>query len=247
MNELPVFLENPSTKRILAEVKDLIPEGTKVYLFGGAVRNAIYHDHFGEEMTQRDYDCIIVGDGEKFAENLTNTGFTFGSKNSAQSKILKKNRIPEPIHIYDDWVYLDCKIHGSDENIVSILEKTSDFTISGVALDINDIFSLDWRDHIFAIPHAIEDIQNKQIRLVTAYSASIYKIIRLVSRDFKKPSQEEIGVIYKKLSEISEKKFTANVEKTVRYVGSEEKVIEIAKDLGITKNILNFNEIKAAS
>lgn len=241
--ELPVFLENPSTKRILTEVRDLLPAGTKVYIFGGAVRNAVYHDHFGEEMTQRDYDCIIVGDGEKFAENLIANGFIYGNKNTEKAKVLKKARITNPVHQYDDWLYLDCKIYPAEEDIQSILQRISDFTISGVALDVKDLEASDWKDKIITIPNAIEDIQQKRLRVVKPYAISLHKIIRMVSRDFQKPSQKEIDLCIEKLKDIPEDKFIINTEKTVRYVGSEEKVLEIARKLGITTNILNFAEI----
>lgn len=85
-NSVPIFLNNPSTRLILKEVKNLIPDNTKVYLFGGAVRNAIHFDYFKEEMTQRDFDFIVIGDAEKFAENLTNSGFIFGRKIQKKQK-----------------------------------------------------------------------------------------------------------------------------------------------------------------
>lgn len=243
---LPIFLDTPSTKTILEEVQRLVPPGTEVYLFGGAVRNALYYLRFGEEMTQRDFDCIVIGDGEKFAENLLAAGFIFGAKNSEKAKVLKKARIDAPVHQYDDWLYLDCKIYPSGDSPEAVLQRISDFTISGVGLNIKDIESPDWQEKVIAIPGAIEDIQEKKLRVVKPYAINFHKIIRMMSRGFQKPSQADIKLCLEKLKEIAEDKFMINTEKTVRYVGNEEKVLEIAKELDITFNILNFEEVKVS-
>lgn len=243
-NDLPIFLNNPSTKEILDQVIPLIPEGTEVYLFGGAVRNALYFKYFEEEMTQRDFDCIVIGDGETFAQNLVNAGFIFGSKNTEKSKVLKKVRIAEPVHQYDDWLYLDCKIYPLGETADGVMNRISDFTISGVALNLKYIESNDWQERVVAIPKALEDIQEKQLTVVKAYSISLHKIIRMVSRGFKKPSEEEVGLCLEKMKDIPEDKFITNTEKTIRYVGSEDEVLKISKDIGINFDILKYEEVK---
>lgn len=244
-NTLPIFLNNLSTKIILEEVKNLIPDDVKVYLFGGAVRNAVHFDYFKEEMTQRDFDLIIIGDVEKFTENLINAGFVFGKKNSEKSKVLKKARVSNPIHIYEDYLYLDCKIYPSTESIETILEKISDFTIAGVAIDLQDIFSLDWLNKIYAIPDAISDIQNRNLKVVISYPANLYKIIRMMSKGYNKPIDLDIKDSLDKLKEITKKKFETEVEKTIRYVGGEDELLKIVNKLGINKNILDFKQIKA--
>lgn len=241
----PIFLKKDSTKSILSDAINCIPEGTEVYLFGGAVRNALYFSFFEEEMTQRDFDCIVIGDGEMLAKNLSDKGFIFGSKNSEKSKVLKKERISNPLHQYNDWLYLDCKIYTPEENIQDILARISDFTISGVAMNIKDIFSENWLEKIIAIPYAKEDIKDKKLRVVKPYAISLHKIIRMVSQNFEKPSKEDIALCIEKLKELTEEKFIANTEKTIRYVGSKDEVQKISNGLGISFDILNFNEIKS--
>lgn len=241
---LPIFLKNPTTRAILNEIKYLVPEDTKVYVFAGTIRNALYFNFFSEEVTQRDFDCIVIGDGEKFTENLLGAGFIYGNKNSEKAKVLKKARTPEPQHQYDDWLYLDCKIYPSGEIIENILNRISDFTVSGVAMDIEDMEKEDWQERIIAIPHAKEDIQEKRLRVVRPYPISLHKIIRMVSRGFQKPSPQDIQLCIEKLKNIAEDKFAINTEKTIRYVGSKEKVLEIANELGVTFNILDLHEIK---
>lgn len=246
MNNLsfPIFLQDDTAYKILVGMRNLIPEGTKVYFFGGTIRNAIYYLHFNEEMTQRDYDCIVIGDGETFANNLLTTGFIFGKKNTEKGKVIKKNRIAEPVHQFDDWVYLDCKIYPAGETIENVLESISDFTISAVALDVMQMDKTDWFEKIIALSHAITDIQNKEIKVIKSYPANIYKIIRFISRGYNKPSQEDIAKSMEKLQEIAEDKFIMNTEKTVQYLGSEQDVRTIASNIGITIDILNFEEIK---
>jgi hypothetical protein len=239
-NYPPLFLKNQSTKDILNEVKNLIPRNTQVYLFGGTVRNALYYEFFNEEIQQRDFDCIVIGDGETFAQNLFGSGFLIGKKNSRGAKILKKARISDLSDNFDDWVYLDCKIYESDRDIESILQKISDLTISGVALDLNESNDSDWMNKVRALPFAIEDLKKKQLRVVNLYPVTLYKIIRLISAGFKQPSEREIQNSFKKLKEIDKDTFLRDKEKTIRYVGGEEKVLEIARNMGIESDILNF-------
>lgn len=243
-NNLPIFLKNDSTKTIFEMVKKLIPENTEVYIFGGSIRNALYFEFFKEEMTQRDYDCIVIGDGELFAKNLVEVGFVFGSKNSDKDKILKIARNQNPVHIYNDWLYLDCKIFPSGSDIKSILEKISDLTISGVALNVKDVDSLNWRTKIISIDNAVKDIEERQLRVVNAYSSSIYKIIRLIHKGFKPPISKEIKKVIEELKNISETTHLRHEKKTIEYIGNKEEITEIAKRLGIDFDVLDFSEIK---
>lgn len=245
VNNLPVFLKDLTTKKILEDIRRLVPKATEVYLFGGAVRNAIYFKYFGEEMTQRDYDCIVIGDGEMLANNLVGAGFAFGSKNFERAKVFKKARISNPVHKYDDWLYLDCKIFPSGEKIDSVLENISDFTINGVALDINFFDSIDWLSKIIAIPRALDDIEGKRLKLNKPYATNFYKIIRLVSRGFQPPTKSDIAIYLEKLREITKEKFISNTEKTFRYIGNEEQAMKISKELGATFNVFNFEEVKS--
>jgi len=240
-SNIPVFLETESTKNILDEVGSLIPKGTKVYLFGGAVRNAVYFRYFGEEMTQRDFDIIVIGDGETFSKRLIERGFIFGNKNSEKEKVIKKARMENPIHRYDDWVYLDCKIFPNTESVESVLQKITDFTVSGVALDLEDMYKDDWFQKVIAVPNALDDIKNKKVRLMTPYGIGFYKIIRLMSRGFEKPSNADALSCLVKLKNITEERFKTEIEKTVLYVGDRNRVMTLARSLGVDVDVLDFN------
>ncbi len=243
-NALPIFLHNLSNRIILNEIKELIPENTKVYLFGGTIRNAIHFNYFKEKIKQRDFDCIVIGDGELFAQNLLKAGFVYGSKDSEKSKVLKKARILNPVDRYNDFLYLDCKIFSSSESIESTLERISDFTIGAVALDIKEIDSINWLNKVSSIEDAVLDIKNKKLKIIKSYPANLYKMIRLVSQGYQLLLDNDVEYILEKAKDITEEKFKREVEKTSQYVGGAENVLEIARGLGITKNILDFESIK---
>jgi hypothetical protein len=232
------MFNNESTKRILKEVVELIPEDTEVYLFAGTIRNALYFSFFGEEMIQRDFDCIVIGNGEKFADNLINAGFVFGSKNSEKSKILKKPRTDNPIHQFNDWVYLDCKIYSHENTIEDVLVKITDFTLSGVALSLKDINSDDWIRQIISMPNALEDIKSKTIKIVNHYPLNIYKIIRLLSQGFILSEDIDIQMCVNKRTEATTERLKKEINKTINYVGGKEGAQKIIDSLGITQDIL---------
>lgn len=243
-NQPPVFLQDSSTLEILRQVANNVPSDIEVYLFGGAIRNALYYSYFNEEMTQRDFDCIVIGDPQEFAHNLEKLGFIYGAKNSDKAKVLKKARIENPSESYNDWLYLDCKIYSNEETIESVLQKISDFSINGVALDIKELESSDWLAKVIELPNATVDIQEKKLRIIKCYSASIYKILRLVSQGFKQPTEEDVTRCLEKLKEISREKFDKETTKTIKYIGDEGKVLKVAEQLGIKFNILNFEELQ---
>lgn len=234
------MFNNESTKRILKEVVELIPEDTEVYLFAGTIRNALYFSFFGEEITQRDFDCIVIGNGEKFASNLVNAGFVFGLKNSEKSKILKKPRTDNPVHQFDDWVYLDCKIYPHENTIEYVLGKITDFTLSGVALNLRDINSDDWILQIISIPNALEDIKNKTIKIVNHYPLNIYKIIRLLSQGFVLSEDIDIQMCINKRIEATTERLQKEINKTINYVGGKEATQKIIDRLEIKQNILEL-------
>lgn len=240
MESKPIFINDVSTDFILRETRDSAPEGGKIYIFGGTLRNALFYEFYNEKLTQRDYDCIVLGDGEKFMENLLQKGFVLGKKNTPKSKVFKKARIENPSHEFDDWVYLDCKIFNSEESIFSILSNITDFTISGLALDINDVWSPVWLEKIIMIPNTLDDIKNKKLRMVRPYSISIYKIIRMMHIGFHSPSKEDIVTCLEKLKEADPNIIDREIKKTNGYVGDKDRLQEILKKINIEPISIGF-------
>ena len=72
-HNLPVFMQDETTNMIIGETIASIPKGSKVYLVGGAVRNALYFKLFGRSLTQRDYDLAFIGNMERFVQGVSGT------------------------------------------------------------------------------------------------------------------------------------------------------------------------------
>ncbi len=48
--EPPIFMQDSKTSEILKEVKECIPPKTRVYIVGGAIRNALYFKIFNKPL-----------------------------------------------------------------------------------------------------------------------------------------------------------------------------------------------------
>ena len=59
--ELPIFMNNLATSKIFKEIIASIPKNIKIFLVGGAVRNALFYKIFGKILPQRDYDLLLIG------------------------------------------------------------------------------------------------------------------------------------------------------------------------------------------
>lgn len=190
----------------------------------------MYHD---DKLPQADYDCLVIGDGEKFAKNLEKESFIYGSKNSDFAKILKKAKVKSLEDKFENYVFLDLKIYSGDGDTLQILNKIADFTISAVALDIKDLFEEDWQDRVISLPESFDDMENKVLRPVNLSRIKVYKIIRMASQGFKLSNNFDFQKVK---SQIIQEKSEKELEKTIRYVGSREKVTQIAKELNIDTN-----------
>jgi len=240
---LPLFLKDERVHRILQEVIEVIPQNSELYLHGGAARNAIYYRLFGEELPQRDFDMIFIGDKNAFAANLFVRGFVYGKKNTETAAVFKKAKVENPSTDYADWVYLDV-VYRKDMTIEESLKQKINFTINGSAINLRDIDSPDWFDKVVMLPGTLEDLKSKQLRTNVRYPINIYACVRFISLGFASPSKKELGEMTDDLRNVEETKFTYNVDKVIQYVGSAEKVREIVKQLGINIDILDFNSIK---
>lgn len=76
--KLPLFLHDQKTNEIFRIVVASISKGTKAYLVGGAIRNAIYYRYFKQELPRRDFDILLIGDHGSFIKNLRKAGFVYG-------------------------------------------------------------------------------------------------------------------------------------------------------------------------
>jgi hypothetical protein len=242
--QAPIFLADNRIKEILAEVVSSIPEKTDVYLYGGAVRNSFYYLFFKDKFSQRDFDIIVIGEKQPFINALLSKGFVFGKRNEETRAVIKKAKNESTGgDDYSDWVVLDITFK-KDVSIEEILSKKSNFTINSMGLNIKDIFSDDWQSKVFATKIALEDLKHKQIRVMNRYPINIFACIRFAAFGFTAPTQKEIDDMLQDLKQIEDWRFERDKAKVIEYVGSADKVLEIAKHIGIGLNILDLNEVK---
>ena len=244
ISDLPVFMHDPATNKILKEAASAIPKGTKVYFVGGAARNAVYYRLFHKKMPQRDYDMVSIGNREKFIKNLRSMGFTYGFLIRKDTITMKKKRMKKPKDQFADYVFLD--IHFSKKSIRKNLKEVTGFTINGFALALKDVASKDWYKKIIAIPTALKDLKNKKLHVnALSHPAMLYACLRFMSKGFKPPSKKEVKQLLKALGKLPKYKFKRNVQKVFSYVGGEKKARQLAKKLGIKIDIFDFETIKA--
>lgn len=241
--ELPIFLKNERVHQILEEVIASIPEDSEAYLHGGAARNAVYYRLFKEELPQRDFDMVLIGDKDMFVANLLARGFVRGKKNTETGATFKKPRRENPSEDFADWVYLDI-VFRKNMTIQESLKQKVNFTINGSAINLRDIDRPDWFEKTVTLPGTLEDLKLKRLRTNKRYPINIYACVRFVSIGFAPPPKNELAEMVDDLRNIDNIKFVRDTEKVIRYVGSADKVRKIVKTLGVDIDILDFNSAK---
>lgn len=231
----------PGALEAMRGIAQIVPKGARLYLVGGALRNAEYYESHGVGLPQRDYDFLYVGSGrEMFDEQLLQIGFRPGAIQRPSQRSFEKPCNANPRSL-DEYIVLDIGYWESGE-IDTLLAEKINFSINGWAIDIQYAVREDWRNHILALPHAHEDIASKQLRLNPAQSPSIaysniFAAARFMSQGFKVPSDDEVQQMLQSFREIPEDKLAPNVKKLVSYVGSDAKARDLLAQLGITENI----------
>jgi hypothetical protein len=244
-SKLPLFLQDEKIFQIFRSVVTAIPAGTKAYLVGGAVRNAIYFHYFHKALPQRDFDIMLIGDRNAFVKNLRAAGFIYGKIKRKHEVVLKMKKVAKPQHIFNDYLYLD--IHVSPEKSpLKNLAQNSNFTINGSTLSLKDIFRDDWFTKLISLPGALADLKNKRLRLnQLSHPANLYACLRFMSLGFKQPSNRELSLLLESLGDLKEDRFVKNITKLYSYVGGEVKARKLLKKLGIKQNIFDYKVIKS--
>lgn len=239
----PIFLQRKRVYEIFEEIERSIPTGSELFLLGGALRNSVYYHFFEKKMRQRDYDLIFMGNRRKFTGELKKLGFTYGKIRRRNQVVFKKPLVKNPQNV-EDYAVLDISFYPQDD-IRGILKKKVNFTINGFALDVRKSLKDDWMQKMVTLPHAIEDIRAKQLRLNTEkknpFGSDLYACIRFMSAGFKKPAKEEVDLLLRAIRKMPKHKFERNKEKVFDYVGGREKAERIAKKLGMDRDIFSSN------
>lgn len=242
--KLPLFLHNSKTNEIFRTVVACLPKNTKVYLVGGAIRNAIYYKYFKQALPQRDYDLLLIGDRDDFVKNLRQAGFIYGRIKRKHQVVVKMKLIPKPLHIHNDYLYLD--IHVSEEpSALKNLAQSSNFTINGSTISLKDIFKDNWFDKLISLPGALADLKNKQLRLnQLSHPANLFAVLRFMSLGFKPLKPNEIALLLKSLGGLPERRYEKNIKKLFGYVSGEENARKLLKKLKIKQDIFDLKIIK---
>ena len=191
---------------------------------------------------------MLVGDLEKFIENLRNNHqFIYGKIRRKNEVVLKKKLISKPKFI-TDYVVLD--IHRSYEpNILKNLKENSAFTINGFAIPLKYYLSKNSKQHTIKLPGAMSDLKNKRLCLnspgYTDHPANLFACLRFMSIGFTAPSKNEVELILKQLPKLKKRRFKSNVKKVVGYVGGKRSARKLIKRLGIKLDIFSQKKLKA--
>jgi hypothetical protein len=242
-----LFTKEGKTAEILKEVIVSIPIKTKVYLIGGAARNTIYFDLFKKALPQRDYDILLIGDLDKFVDNLRKDyKFVYGKIRRKDEIVLKKKLVPNPQSI-TDYIILD--IHRSHEkNVLKNLEKNTAFTINGFAIPLQNYFLKNFKKYLIELPGAVNDLENHRLVLnVTGYRGhhgNLFACLRFMSIGFTPPDKESVALLLKQLPKLEKWRFERNIKKVFGYAGGEKRARKLAKSLNLKIDIFNFETLK---
>ncbi len=238
--KLPLFLHNEKNNEIFQIVVSCIPKNTKVYLVGGAIRNAIYYKYFKKILPQRDFDVLLGGDLRLFVKNLRDKGFTYGKIRRKKSVVLKIKKVSRPEDIFRDYLYLDICL--SEEKTPKCV---CNFTINGSMISLKDIFKENWFEKLISLPGSLNDLKNKKIKVENiSHPANLFACLRFMHLGFKQPTKEEVDLLLKNLGTIEKWRYPRNLKKLFSYVGGEKNARKLARKLGIKQDIFDFKIVK---
>lgn len=89
---MDLLIGEEETRAILKESLECIPKGTRVYLVGGTLRNALYYRYFGIRLPSRDYDLFVSGNARRFILNLRKIGFAYGKLKRKDQVVVKRRK-----------------------------------------------------------------------------------------------------------------------------------------------------------
>jgi hypothetical protein len=157
--------------------------------------------------------------------------------------------VPEPDQQgYDDSVVFDIHPMDGTDALVDLTEHVG-FTINGFAIPMRDIFDERWVEKVVSLPGAREDLKNKQLHLnksgYKAEPANMFACLRFVSAGFAPPTKDEIALLLQELPKLNSDRFSKNIPKAYRYIGSEAAAHELVKNLGIKGNLFDEAAVKS--
>lgn len=236
---LPVFMRDAVVRDILHDVIAAIPKGQRIYLVGGAARNAFYERTHHERLPQRDYDLVVIGSFRPFIRSLRAYGFTYGKIRRAHQVVLKHAKVSEP-SAPSDFVVLDIA-EVQETNIRSILRRKVNFTINGFAIPLRALTTAQWHTRAVMLPSALPDLKAKHLRVnSTIDTAILYACVRFMSQGFSPPDPHTVRELLHRLTHIEERRFERNRKKVFSYVGGERAARQLMRKLGVKDDVFDF-------
>lgn len=242
-------LRNPDMYPVFEGVVAGMPSTCEPYLYGGAVRSAVYEAFHGEPMSYRDYDQILIQGSAEYVEFLKSRDFKNGRIPSRPEEhvILRRPLVPntDP-EDFDDSAVFD--IHKADGNsAIDYMTHNVGIAVGGIALPLRKLFDADWLDSLTALPSALDDIRNKQISInphgYLSQPANLFACLRLMSKGFAPPPESELKQIVDQLADLTPRQITRNIRKLSNSPEGDANIRAIASSVGIKGDILSIEEV----
>ncbi len=230
----PIFLHDPRVYEIFQDIAACVPNGTKFYIVGGAMRNAMFYYYFDKKLPQRDYDSIIIGDHKKFIANLRKHGFAYGRIRRKTQAVLKRAKTKGMSgDDLNEFVFLDMRWEKKG-NILQNLKEHTAFTMGGFGIEVHDLFAKNWISKVTKMPHAVSDLKAKKL-VVNAVDNkhNLFAALRFMSVGFKQPSKSDVEWLLREFKIASKRRRKKNLKKLYNYVGGEKKAVKLAKKIGV--------------
>lgn len=231
------FLDDIESEDALRDAIACLPKGSRAYLVGGTMRNAVYFKEHGERLRQRDFDIAYVSsDFLAFKKALLANGFTSGTYiRPDQFVVVRARKLP---HALDDYPNIVLDISKAPANFQRTMKKT-DFTIGGCSMPLRKILNDNWYRWIRTLPTSLADIRHKQLRLHRVGSRSLFRAIRFIYMGFSAPTKKDLSLILDVFKDIDPGVLERNIVKLQRLV-PEKSIKRIARQLGVKKEILGI-------
>lgn len=245
------LLCNPDAYPVFEKVLADLPSDCEPYLYGGAVRSAVFKIFHGETIPCRDYDQIVTRGSSTYAQLLRSQGFVDGRVPSRPEEhfILRYPLVNDSdSDSFTDSVVFD--IHKADgDTVLSYLRYNVGINVGGIAVPLRKLFDADWFDNLVALPGAIDDIKQKRVSInphgYLSQPANLYACLRLVSRGYAPPPEQELKKIVDQVITLSPHQIARNIKKLSDYVNGDMAIRSLVRSLGIKGDILDVDEVKS--
>lgn len=230
------FISDKRIENIVREAIACLPKGSRAYLVGGTMRNAVYFKIHGEHLPQRDFDiAYTTPDFGRFKKNLVREGFVSAGLERDDHFVLKKRIGWDEKNDLENFVFVE--VSKAPSHFRKRMLK-ADFTVGGFSIPFRKVLNDDWFRWVSALPSSLDDIRRKRLRLNSPRERSVFRAIRFVSIGFSPPNKEEIGRMVEAMRTIESDVLKRNVEKLQRLVPAAN-IRKIARMMGVSKIVEN--------